>query len=78
MQLCTTKLGREICRNKKVYPIIREMHKAEASNDLEKPIYDLVRTHSYYKIPTGTETSAHFDETTYFFFPVSHEASSRI
>lgn len=42
LQLCTTKHGREVCRDKKVYPIIRELHKAEKTSDLEKSIYDLV------------------------------------
>lgn len=41
-QLCSTKLGRETCRAKKVYPIVRELHSVEKTEDLEKHIYDLV------------------------------------
>lgn len=41
-QLCATRYGRDVCRQKKVYPILRELHKWEKVEDLEKPIYDLV------------------------------------
>ncbi|KNC86628.1 hypothetical protein SARC_01257 [Sphaeroforma arctica JP610] len=43
LQLCTTRSGRDTLREKKVYPIIRELHKWEKTDYLEKSIYDLVQ-----------------------------------
>eukprot|EP01134_Creolimax_fragrantissima_P001516 CFRG1516T1 len=43
LQLCTKRVGRDFLRAKKVYPIIRELHKWESTEYLEKSIYDLVQ-----------------------------------
>ncbi|KJE95455.1 hypothetical protein CAOG_05904 [Capsaspora owczarzaki ATCC 30864] len=42
-QLCATKHGRTVLRAKKVYPIIREMHKHETDSDLDKACDHLVQ-----------------------------------
>eukprot|EP00123_Amoebidium_parasiticum_P006429 comp17381_c0_seq1/m.16693 comp17381_c0_seq1/g.16693 ORF comp17381_c0_seq1/g.16693 comp17381_c0_seq1/m.16693 type:complete len:393 (-) comp17381_c0_seq1:402-1580(-) len=43
IQLAARRAGRETLRAKKVYPIIRDLHRWEKNEALEKPIYDLVQ-----------------------------------
>ncbi len=41
--LTTTREGREIMRQRKVYPIIREMHLAESNEECDAVAHDLVQ-----------------------------------